>query len=240
MTRRSPRLLELALWVTALVLLGVYGWAYLDRSVYQSYQGWAFERRLDGQPASVTAFVIQKLRFGGERPVGRAKSGEDDLDSFRKPPESNTAPQARRSVAKEAVLPQEGVIGRIEIPRIGVRGMVLEGTSDAALRRAIGHIEGTALPGHPGNIGLAGHRDTFFLGLKGIKKGDTIRIRTLDGTYTYEVESIKIVTPKDVDVLDPTPQPTLTLVTCYPFNFVGSAPDRYIVHARQVRHTPQS
>jgi LPXTG-site transpeptidase (sortase) family protein len=228
MRRLPPRALELALWAVAVVLLGIYGWVYVERSVYQSYESWAFERRLDGQPASVMQFLAANLSGGTNAPGGSGKHRKDELRQFTAP--EKTAP----------ALPQQAVIGRIEIPRIGVRGMVLEGTSDSCLRRAIGHIEGTALPGQPGNIGLAGHRDTFFLGLKGIKEGDTIRIRTLDGTFTYKVESIRIVTPKDVDVLDPTPVPTLTLVTCYPFNFVGAAPDRYIVQAREVRPTPGS
>ncbi len=228
MRRLPPRALEVALWVVAAVLIGIYGWAYLERSVYQSYQSWAFERKLDNQPASVTRFVIAKLRFGANEPAGGRKHRKDELRTFGPP--SRTSP----------VLPEQSVIGRIEIPRIGVRGMVLEGTSDACLRRAIGHIEGTALPGQPGNIGLAGHRDTFFLGLKAIQEGDKIRIRTVDGTFTYKVESIRIVTPKDVNVLDPTPDPTLTLVTCYPFNFVGAAPDRYIVRAREIRPAPGS
>ncbi|HWR54081.1 MAG TPA: class D sortase [Bryobacteraceae bacterium] len=224
MKSRRLRVLEATLWVAAVVLLSVYGWVYLDRSVYQSYQNWVFERELDRKPASLMGFVLDKVRFG--RTPASAGKGEksDELATFGPP----AKPESPR-------LPDQAVVGRIEIPRIGVKGMILEGTSNACLRRAIGHIEGTALPGQPGNIGLAGHRDTFFLGLKGIKKDDTIRIRTLDGTFTYKVESIRIVTPRDVGVLDPTPEPTLTLVTCYPFNFVGSAPDRYIVHAREIR-----
>jgi sortase A len=95
----------------------------------------------------------------------------------------------------------------------------------------VGHIPGTALPGEDGNIVLAAHRDTFFRPLRNIQKGDEIALTTLSGAYRYRVESIQIVGPDDVGVLSPTKQPTLTLVTCYPFYFVGSAPKRFIVRA---------
>ena len=132
----------------------------------------------------------------------------------------------------------QSLIGRIEIPRVQVSAIVREGVDNKTLRRAVGHVPGTALPGKPGNIGLAGHRDTFFVGLRGIRKSDRIQLTTLDGDYTYEVDSIKIVTPRDVSVLASTNEPVLTLVTCYPFNYVGSAPKRYIVRAKQVVPAP--
>jgi sortase A len=99
------------------------------------------------------------------------------------------------------------------------------------LRRAVGHIPETALPGEIGNAGLAGHRDTFFSGLRNVRRGDRIIVTTPGSIAHYEVRSTRIVEPTDVAVLAPTPTSTLTLVTCYPFNYLGAAPQRFIVHA---------
>ena len=125
-------------------------------------------------------------------------------------------------------------IGRLEIPEVDLSVMVLEGTDDHTLDRAVGHIPGTARPGERGNLGIAGHRDSYFRGLRHLKAGDAISLTTLDGTTRYEIDKIEVVKPARADVLDPTDQPTLTLVTCYPFFHVGDAPLRYVVHARQV------
>lgn len=119
----------------------------------------------------------------------------------------------------------------LRIPKIGLEVAVLEGTDDFTLNRAVGHIEDTARPGESGNVGIAGHRDGFFRGLKDIVKGDSLELETLKGTETYRVDDIWIVQPEDVQVLDPTPEPAITLVACYPFYFVGHAPQRYIVRA---------
>ena len=130
--------------------------------------------------------------------------------------------------------PARGLVGRLEISRLGVSEMVMEGTSEAVLRRAVGHIPGTGLPGKPGNVGLSGHRDTFFRPLKNIREHDIITLTTLRGKYRYRVVSTKVVAPDDVAVLKATGEESLTLVTCYPFTFVGSAPDRFIVRAKRV------
>jgi len=122
-------------------------------------------------------------------------------------------------------------IAVLRIPRIGLEVPVLEGTDEVNLNRGVGRIEGTATPGGGGNLGIAGHRDGFFRGLKDVARGDAITLETLSGPETYVIDSIKIVTPDDVSVLDPTTQPVLTLVTCFPFYFVGDAPERYIVRA---------
>jgi sortase A len=108
---------------------------------------------------------------------------------------------------------------------------VLPGTDEFVLNRGVGHIEDTARPGAEGNCGIAGHRDGFFRGLKDIALGDAIELETLDGRQMYHVERRWIVDPEDVSVLDPTPVRSLTLVTCYPFYFIGSAPQRFIVRA---------
>jgi sortase A len=115
-----------------------------------------------------------------------------------------------------------------------VSAVVVEGVDKTTLRRAVGHIPGTALPGHPGNVGLAGHRDTFFRQLKDLKIKDEIQLSTLNGNFNYEVESLRVVNPDNVGVLAASVGNVLTLVTCYPFYFVGPAPQRWIVRAKQV------
>jgi sortase A len=144
-------------------------------------------------------------------------------------------PSPAKTVVKERVRraapPRGSAIGRIEIPRLGVAAIVRAGSDARTLRLAVGHIPGTALPGEGGNIGLAAHRDTFFRRLGDIREGDDVRVVTPEGTFTYRVEGTKVVNPSDVWVLDPTEQPALTLVTCYPFRYVGSAPQRFIVRA---------
>ena len=133
-----------------------------------------------------------------------------------------------------APMPAGAPIGRIEIPRVGVRAMIVNGTAASTLRRAVGHIEGTPLFGGGGNVALAAHRDTFFRGLRNIRRGDTIEIDTLQGVYKYVVDGTEIVGPNDTRVLAASARPTLTLVTCYPFNAIGPAPRRFIVQARMV------
>lgn len=128
----------------------------------------------------------------------------------------------------------KGLIGRMEIPRLGLSAIVMEGTSTSTLRHALGHIAGTALPGQTGNVGISGHRDTFFRPLRNIERNDVITLSTTRGEYRYRVLSTRIVDPSDTDVLDPDEKETLTLVTCYPFYFVGPAPKRYIVRAERV------
>jgi len=126
-------------------------------------------------------------------------------------------------------------IGRLEIPDVDLSVMVLEGDDDDTLDRAVGHVPGTAAhPGRSGNLAIAGHRDGYFRGLRHLEEGDQLSLTTLDGVAQYRVEKITIVDPKRTDVLAPTADPTLTLVTCYPFFHVGDAPWRYIVRARQV------
>lgn len=125
-------------------------------------------------------------------------------------------------------------IGRIAIPRLGLSVMVVEGTGDADLRHAAGHISGTALPGQVGNIGISAHRDTFFRPLRNIRDNDIIAFTTLRGEYRYRVVAATIVDPSDVSVLAPGEDEILTLVTCYPFYFAGPAPSRFVVRAVRV------
>jgi sortase A len=119
----------------------------------------------------------------------------------------------------------------LRVAKIHLEVPVLDGTDDLILNRGVGRIAGTARVGSSDNIGIAGHRDGFFRGLKDLAVGDTMDLVTPSRTETYVVDKIQIVDPKDVSVLRPAKVPSLTLVTCYPFYFIGSAPQRYIVHA---------
>lgn len=130
---------------------------------------------------------------------------------------------------------EHSVVGQIEIPRIGLKAVILEGASKRTLAAAVGHIPGTARLGAKGNAGLAGHRDTFFRGLKNIRLGDTILVTTLEGSFEYRVHDCQVVGPRDTRVLADTAEPALTLVTCYPFQYVGPAPERFIVRATRAR-----
>jgi sortase A len=122
-------------------------------------------------------------------------------------------------------------VGILRIPKVDIEAPVLEGTDDLTLNRGVGRIDGTARVGESGNIGIAGHRDGFFRGLKDVSAGDKIELITKDGTQTYIIDRIVIVERADVSVLAPRDRSSITLVTCYPFYFVGSAPERYIVQA---------
>ncbi len=131
------------------------------------------------------------------------------------------------------------VIGEMDVPRLGIEAMVVQGDSSKLLRRAVGHMPETPLPWEPGNVALAGHRDSFFRPLRNVRAGDAITLKTVNGEFQYEVESTEVVPPSDMHVLDATSGRTLTLITCFPFYYVGSAPDRFIVRARQVESPAQ-
>ena len=133
------------------------------------------------------------------------------------------------------VVDERAFPARLTIARLGVSVMIEEGVTFGILRRSAGHIPGTAVPGQLGNVGVAAHRDTLFRGLKDIRKEDLIQVSTITKEFKYQVTDILIVNPKDIGVLSPTEgRNTLTLVTCYPFNFIGNAPRRFIVQATQV------
>jgi sortase A len=126
------------------------------------------------------------------------------------------------------------VIGEIQVPRVGLSAIVVQGDSPANLRRAVGHLSKSALPGEWGNVALAAHRDTFFRPLRDIQVGDEIRFKTPKRSFQYVVESIEVVAPRDVRVLEPSSGHELTFITCFPFHYVGPAPKRFVVHAREV------
>jgi sortase A len=128
-------------------------------------------------------------------------------------------------------LAEGDLVGRVEVPRLGISSVLLEGVSDATLRVASGHIPGTPLPGEGGNAGIAAHRDGAFRALEGIATHDRIRVRTAAGERTYRVALTAIVEPNDTRLLGPAGSDAVTLVTCYPFQYVGSAPQRFVVRA---------
>jgi sortase A len=169
-------------------------------------------------------------RFEQELKIARLPTGSgEDLPSSPLPPAPSEADRPR----VESAAPEGSPLGRIEISTIGLAAMILEGTDGKTLRRAVGHIPGTALPGHQENVAIAGHRDTFFRGLRNILKDDELTLTTLDGSYRYRVNFTKVVEPEDIPVLDHSDDAILTLVTCYPFYFVGPAPKRFIVRAHR-------
>lgn len=144
------------------------------------------------------------------------------------------------AVARTADLRDGDTMGRLEIPRLGISVMVLHGTEDATLTLGAGHVPGTPSPGGDGNVVIAAHRDTFFRKLEGVQAGDHIRILTVGQTYEYLVDSTETVDPEDTHVMESRARQELTLITCYPFYFVGSAPKRFIVHARPLSSDPGS
>jgi sortase A len=146
---------------------------------------------------------------------------------------------SKRIMAYEDMLARQfaPAVAVLRVPKLGIEVPVFDGTDEPVLNRGVGRIAGTAQPGAPGNIGIAGHRDGFFRALKDIAVGDWVTLETGAGISDYAVEGITIVDPTDVSVLAPTANPSITLVTCYPFYFVGDAPQRYIVRCSLTAHT---
>jgi sortase A len=132
------------------------------------------------------------------------------------------------------ILAEGDVIGEIQVPRLGLNAIVVQGDSAPNLRRAVGHLPKSALPGEWGNVALAGHRDTFFRTLRDIRLGDEIKFKTRERSFEYLVESIEVVAPTDIRVLKSSTGHDLTLLTCFPFHYVGPAPNRFVVRAREV------
>jgi sortase A len=200
-------------FIIGTLALSYVGFAMLDARLYQAYQTWQFQQALKGLKPSIG-------------------SGEHLRPSSLTP----ALAEANRSRAESlGIAGIEGSpLGRIEISTIGLAAMILEGTDERTLRRAVGHLPGTPLPGQQGNVAIAGHRDTFFRALRNIRKDDEITLATLDGSYRYRVDSTKVVKPEDTEVLDDSDDAILTLVTCYPFDFVGAAPKRFIVRAHRI------
>jgi sortase A len=203
-----------ALFFTIGILtLGYVGFALLDARLYQADQNRRFEEELK---------ALRPSTGSGEHPhPSPLPLGLAEGDVVRA--------KSLRVAAREG-----SPLGRIEISAIGLAAMMMEGIDEGTLRRAVGHIPGTPLPGQRGNVALAAHRDTFFRGLRKIRVNDEITLTTLSGSYRYRVDSTRVVKPEETEVLEDGGDDILTLVTCYPFNFVGSAPMRFIVRASSV------
>ena len=188
-----------------IVLLGFVGFSMVDAKLFQAYENWRLNQALkNARPSSALA-----------------------------QPQAVTTPLSPHDEIPHGAVAPGAILGRIEISRIGVSVMIAEGTEQRTLRRAVGHITGTAFPGEQGNVALAGHRDTFFRALHNIRQDDEVTLTTLTGSYSYRVDSMKVVAPEDTEVLNNSGESMLTLVTCYPFYFVGPAPKRFIVRAHR-------
>jgi sortase A len=152
---------------------------------------------------------------------------------------ANAALEAQRANSSQQI-ERGDVIGRVDVDRLGISVAIVEGADAGDLAHAAGHVIGTAFPGQPGNAAIAAHRDTFFRPLRNIHPKDTIRVTTPEGEFHYRVAWTRIVTPDDVAVLRPERSQELTLITCYPFYYVGDAPQRFIVRAQRIPDQPES
>ena len=214
--------LEWIFLIVGLVAVDCYIWVNAAATIDQAYSDWAFDQNVRGVNPTIPGFVQDELGWLLHRNPPSVLTPQENAEKAQPVP-----PSVQN-------LPPGTLIGRLRIPRLNLSVMVREGATESTLRRAVGHIPGTGLPGRTGNVGLAGHRDTFFRPLQSIRKDDTIDLDTGHETLRYLVTSTKIVSPRDVEVLKASTGKTLTLVTCYPFYYVGSAPKRFIVQAAEV------
>jgi len=216
-TRRSVpvlRIVEISALVLGALLIGLYLTSKVDS--HRASKG-AIDRFNQARNIDVSE-IREELEAPGREvpgPVDTTLWSEGRIDGY------------QQSLLVDMDLP----LAVLKVPRVDVEVPVFDGTDEVTLNRGAGRIEGTAFPGQTGNFGIAGHRDGFFRRLSDVSLGDTIIVETIDSTATYVIEDIRVVEPSDVWVLDPTDSQTITLVTCYPFYFVGSAPQRYIVRA---------
>jgi len=221
--------IENFLLLAGVVGLGLWCASNVVPAVWQDWGNWAFDRELRGEPATVKGYL-----------AGKADELTRDVERWLDltPVAKLSIPRAGGPQVRRSSLGNHTLIGRLTIPRLHLSAIVREGVGQDTLGLAVGHIPGTSLPGQNGNVGVAGHRDTLFVGLKGIEPNDLVHFETLEGSYVYQVKSTEVVKPRDVGVLKAGQYPELTLVTCYPFSYIGSAPDRFIVKAREVSHIP--
>jgi len=199
-------------FAVGILTLGYVGFVLLDARLFQADQSRRFQQELNGLKPPII----------GDQPLHGSSNSLKPAEADARVEHISIAGTGGTS------------LGRIEISTIGLDAMILEGTDARTLRRAVGHIPGTPLPGQRGNVAITGHRDTFFRPLLNIRKNDEIRLTTLSGSYRYLVDSIRVVEPEDTEVLDKSDDAILTLVTCYPFYFVGPAPKRFIVRAHRI------
>jgi sortase A len=216
------RVPERLFFAIGIVLLSVFAVARFSAAYFRARD----VRRFD---AAFAARVEPEARPAAA--VVAARDGAAFAESVSGPDMSLWSPERRKAFAESQAASAGLPLAVLAIPKIHLEVPVLNGTDDLTLNRAVGLIEGTSRPGERGNVGIAGHRDGFFRGLKDVGPGDMISLRTLAGRRDYVVKSVRIVEQDDVSVLDDSPTDALTLVTCYPFYYVGSAPKRYIVRA---------
>jgi len=208
------RFLQIACAVLGTILLG---W-YVVARTHSHFASKAAIERFDEARAARIEVILHESRPADEPHTG--------------PVDTSLWDEGRIEEYRESLLvDMDAPLALLRIPRLEIEVPVFSGTDDLVLNRGVGWIAGTAPPGQAGNIGIAGHRDGFFRPLKDVALGDEIVLETTDGSTTYVVEKLHIVDPTDVWVLEPTTSPSVTLVTCYPFYFVGSAPNRFIVRA---------
>jgi sortase A len=229
--RSGWRWLEGTLLLAGLTGLGLWGWSNVLPAVSQDWDSWVFESELRQQTATAGTYLAHK-----EAEIEHTLRAFCGFMISAGPDES---PRAAKPGTERRFVRNKELLGRVTIPRLGLSAIVREGVGKDTLGLAVGHVPGTAMPGQHGNVGIAGHRDTLFRGLQDIQRDDLIRFETLDAVYVYQVESTEIVKPTDVGVLKASDFSELTLVTCFPFHYVGPAPDRFIVKARQVSQEPQ-
>ena len=222
------RRLELTLLWAGLAGVGTWLASIAIVFAFQSWDNWAFERHSRGEAVRFEEYAKLQAQWVGDK--FQSLVGRNDLPQ-------RPAPETVRPVRPQAPTNDE-LIGRLTIARLQLMTTVREGTGAATLALAPGHIRGTTLPGQNGNVGIAGHRDTFFQSLANIRLEDIVEFETMDARYVYQVTSTKVVKPEDISVLRAGLYPELTLVTCFPFGFVGSAPDRFIVKARLISQNP--
>lgn len=226
---KSRRWFENVLLLAGVIALGIWIWSVASNAVFQDWESWVFDREIRGEQPSITEYAAQwsRLIAADVRAwLGITETPEPSVCR------TNSGPPASRQVPQDKS--KDGLVGRLTIPRLHLSAMVREGADETTLTLALGHIPGTALPGQNGNVGVAGHRDTLFRGLQKINKNDLILFETFAGDFAYRVEDTEIVRPQNVNVLNAREYPELTLVTCYPFHYVGSAPERFIVKARRI------
>ena len=206
--------LERTLLIVGAVCLGWYGYSSIEAAQFQREQAAVFEHMLASSPIAVPPTPAVAPMHPSSPPAAKTEAFP-----IKRPAFVPTNPK---------------MIGMLEIPRLKMTTAVMSGDDDKTLKVSAGHLPDTPRPWERGNSAIAAHRDSHFRPLKNIRVGDEIRVRTTRGDLEYRVRDIKIVTPDDLSVLKPTKEDSLTLITCYPFNYIGSAPKRYIVRAERI------
>ena len=237
--RKLLKVIEGLLWVCGLAMIGIFlselGLQEIERnSALAAYKAQLpVDSATSGDTARPTPAVIRQGARSDAAPAPISVSDNGTV-AFEAPAPDQSLWSAGRIAAFADSFAQQTspVLGVFEIPKFDLELPIYDGASGLHMDRGIARIEGTALPGQDdGNVGIAGHRDGYFRVLKDIKFGDEISVTTTAGTQTYIVQQLMIVDPSAVEVLNYTPEPSITLVTCYPFYFVGHAPERFIVRA---------